>query len=103
MKKVVLITGANSGIGFATVEKLVSEGHTVYGSGRRKEDIEKIEAAGAHAVKMEMTDYRSLEKAVSHIIEKEDKIDVLFNNAGYGLFGSVEETSIEKAKKKKRT
>ena len=98
MKKVVLITGASSGIGFATLKKLVGEGHTVYGSGRKQEDKKKIRAAGGHPVEMEMTDYKTLEKDVQQIIKKEGRIDVLFNNAGYGLYGSVEETDIEKAK-----
>lgn len=98
MKKVILITGASSGIGFATLEQLVSEGHTVYGSGRKPKDLDKIKSAGGHPVHMEMTDYSSLKAAVKKIIKEQNRIDVLFNNAGYGLYGAVEETSIEKAK-----
>ncbi|MEV0946728.1 oxidoreductase [Rhodococcus sp. NPDC049939] len=98
MKKVVIISGASSGIGFATLKKLVSEGHTVYGSGRAEKDAAKIERAGGKPLEMEMTDYSTLEKAVNSVMENENRIDVLFNNAGYGLYGSVEETSIDKAK-----
>jgi len=98
MEKVVIITGASSGIGFATLQQLVSEGHVVYGSGRNKADREKIQQAGGRPLSMEMTDYKSLEKAVRQVVDEEERIDVLFNNAGYGLYGSVEETSIEKAK-----
>lgn len=99
MKKVILITGSSSGIGFATLEKLVGEGHIVYGGGRKAEDLKAIEKAGAHALKMEMTDYKSLDSAVDEVHKQEGRIDVLFNNAGYGLYGSVEETSIEDAKR----
>ncbi|RVW00316.1 oxidoreductase [Rhodococcus xishaensis] len=98
MNKVILISGASSGIGFATLEKLISEGHTVYGSGRAEKDLEKIKNAGGRPLEMEMTDYPTLEKAVDSVIENEGRIDVLFNNAGYGLYGTVEETSIDRAK-----
>lgn len=93
-----MITGASSGIGFATLEKLVAEGHTVYGSARTEEDANKIESAGGKPLEMEMTESSTLEKAVNSVAEDAGRIDVLFNNAGYGLYGSVEETSIDKAK-----
>ena len=98
MNKIVVITGASSGIGFATLQQLVSEGHTVYGAGRRQEDMDKIEVAGGKPLQLEMTDYKSLEKAVKYVHRSEGKIDVLFNNAGYGLYGSVEDTPIDQAK-----
>lgn len=98
MNKVILITGASSGIGFSTLEKLVSEGNKVYGTGRKDEDLKKIKEAGGKPLKMEMTDYKTIENGVKRVIKNEDRIDVLFNNAGYGLYGSVEETSIEDAK-----
>lgn len=98
MKKVVLITGASSGIGLATLKKLASEGHIVYGSARKEKNFHVIEEAGGNPLLMEMTDYNSIEAGVKKVIDEQGKIDVLFNNAGYGLYGSVEETSIDDAK-----
>ncbi len=96
IQKVVLITGASSGIGKATAEKLLEEGYIVYGSARKTEELESIK--GIRALKLDMTDYASLEKAVEKVIHEQNRIDVLFNNAGYGQYGSVEETPIEDAK-----
>lgn len=98
MKKVVLITGASSGIGLATAKKLASEGHVVYGTARKESNFNAIEEVGGKPLVMEMTDYSSIEAGVKKVIDKQGRIDVLFNNAGYGLYGSVEETSIEDAK-----
>lgn len=91
MDKVVLITGASSGMGFATLEQLVSEGHTVYASGRKKEDLQTIEQAGGKPLHIEMTDAETMQAAVDRIMEEQGRIDVVFNNAGYGLYGPVEE------------
>lgn len=98
MKKVILVTGASSGIGFSAVERLVADGHIVYGAARKKSDMKTIEATGATALELEMTDYSSLEKAVARVANKEGRIDVLFNNAGYGLYGAVEDIAIDDAK-----
>ena len=97
MNKVVFITGASSGIGKATAIKLADQGHTVYGSARELDDLKDYK--NINPIVLDMTDYKSLETAVNSIVKREGKIDVLFNNAGYGLYGTVEETSIEDAKK----
>jgi NAD(P)-dependent dehydrogenase (short-subunit alcohol dehydrogenase family) len=98
MSKVILITGASSGIGFATLEQLVSEGHVVYGTARKKEDLDAIKKAGGEPLQVEMTDYKSIQAGVDKVIKNEKRIDVLFNNAGYGLYGAVEDVPIEAAK-----
>lgn len=98
-KQVVLITGASSGIGKATALKLLEEGHIVYGAARRVENMEEIKEAGGFAIKMDITDDVQVKAAVDHIIEKQRKIDVLVNNAGYATYGSVEETTIEDARR----
>lgn len=97
MNKVVFITGASSGIGKATAIKLSGQGHAVYGSVRDMNDLK--DNKDIKPIVLDMTDYKSLENAVNTVIKAEGKIDVLFNNAGYGLYGTVEETSIEDAKK----
>jgi NAD(P)-dependent dehydrogenase (short-subunit alcohol dehydrogenase family) len=97
MNKVIFITGASSGIGKATAIKLTSQGHIVYGSVRDLNDLK--DHKDIKPIVLDMTDYKSLEQAVDRIIKAEGRIDVLFNNAGYGLYGTVEETSINDAKK----
>lgn len=98
MKKIILITGASSGIGLATLEQLVAEGHTVYGTARNEDGLEAINKAGGKGLVMEMTDYNSIEVGVEKVLEEQGRIDVLFNNAGYGLYGTVEEVPLDAAK-----
>lgn len=98
-KRVVLITGASSGIGLETALKLLKKGFTVYGAARRVEKMEPILAAGGNAVFLDFFDENSIRNAVSSIIEKEGRIDVLINNAGFGYGGSIESVPVEKAKK----
>lgn len=96
--KVILITGTSSGMGLEAVKELSADGHTVYGTVRKEADFKVVEAAGGKPLMAEMTDYDSLEAVVNTIIKAEGQIDVLYNNAGYGLYGPVENVSIEAAK-----
>ena len=96
MNKVVFITGASSGIGKATAEKLLNENCIVYGGARNLEKLKSI--VNLKPIEIDMAEYGSLEKAVSKIVKAEGRIDVLFNNAGYGLYGTVEDVPIEEAK-----
>jgi len=96
---VILVTGASSGIGRAIVDRLAREGHTVIGTSRRVSGFPQ-EAAGEGAVPMiplDVTDPASVAAAVSHVYEQYGRIDVLVNNAGFGVAGSVEDTSPEEA------
>ena len=94
-----MVTGASSGIGKATALQLIKEGHTVYGAARRVEKMQDLVDAGGNSLQMDVTVDADMEKGIAHIIEKEGRIDVLINNAGYAIYGSVEETSIDDARR----
>ncbi len=93
MSKVVLITGASSGMGKLTAEFLTQNGYTVYAGTR---DIAAI--SGNSLLKniyIDVTKTETINKAVDFIIKNEGKIDVLVNNAGYGLLSTVEDGTDE--------
>lgn len=99
MAKVVLITGATSGMGQATSILLAQNGYKVY-AGSRGNDKELQEEAKANNVEitsvlLDVQDTQSIKNAVKTVIEKEGKIDVLVNNAGFGLLASLEEGTDE--------
>ena len=96
--KVILITGASAGMGKATAKQLIANGHIVYGAARRVENMQDLVKLGGHAIRLDVTDTKSIDKAVSEIIIAHGKIDVLVNNAGYSVYGSVEHVSDEDAK-----
>ena len=97
-KKVVLITGTASGIGKATAEHLIAQGYIVYGGDIQFEKNKYLDNIGGHSLDMDVTDKEMVQAGVDKIIAEQGQIDVLFNNAGYGLFGTVEEVSIEDAR-----
>lgn len=99
MKKVILITGASSGMGKETAKKLIEKGHVVYAVARRIEQMEDLKSVGGFPIKMDITSEEDVQKVVDTIIQKEGKIDVLWNNAGYGLYGAVEDVPINEARK----
>ena len=99
MNKVVLITGASSGIGKETALSLIKEGHIVYGVARRLEMMQDIIQAGGHSIKMDILKERNIDEVVNQIIKEQKRIDILINNAGYGLWGAVETISIAEAKR----
>lgn len=88
--KTVLITGASAGFGKRVAEKLLDDGYTVYAAARRVDKMKDLEQKGAHVLRMDVTDTESVEAAVSQLIEEQGRIDVLFNNAGYGSYGTIE-------------
>lgn len=97
--KVILITGASSGMGKASALRLIESGYTVYGAARRVDDMADLETKGGYALKMDVMDSDSVKTSVDRIIEEQGRIDVLWNNAGYGLYGPVEEVPLEKARR----
>lgn len=98
-KKVVLITGASSGMGKEAALTLVREGHVVYGAARRVEKMRDLVEAGGHAVALDVTDEAQVREVVARILAEAGGIDVLVNNAGFGLYGAVEDTSLDDARR----
>ncbi len=92
MAEVVLITGASSGMGKQTAKLLANEGYIVYG-GTRDRNLSENDSEGVNTVYLDVTDSYSIKEAVESVMEKEGKIDVLVNNAGYGLVATVEDAT----------
>jgi len=96
--QVVLITGASSGMGKATAELLSASGYKVYGAARRTELMQDLKEAGIRILQMDVTDDIAIQCGIDEIIKKEGRLDILINNAGFGLFGAVEDVPLEEAK-----
>ncbi|MEN8187414.1 MAG: SDR family oxidoreductase [Bacteroidota bacterium] len=90
MNKVVLITGASSGIGKITAEFLTEKGFKVYGTSRSAGP--KQNNLPFELISLDVNNTDSIKKAVQLVIEKEGRLDVLVNNAGMGITGPIEET-----------
>ena len=99
MNKVALITGASSGIGFDTAIELKKKGFIVYGAARRLDRLAKLKESGIKIIALDVTNEESMIKCVNEILDKEGRIDILINNAGYGSFGAIEDVSMEEAKR----
>ena len=97
--KVILITGASSGIGYNTAKALALRGHRVYGAARRVGKVAQLSPFGVKAIPLDVTDEASVAEAVASVLRAEGRIDVLVNNAGYGYFGAISDVSLEEARR----
>ncbi len=104
-QRVVLITGASSGIGQACASYLGQRGYRVYGTSRRVQSqamgastAEPVHSGPFAMIQMDVDDDSSVQRGVDFILEEEGRLDVVVNNAGFGIAGSVEDTSIDEAK-----
>ena len=93
-QKICVITGGTSGIGLCTALEMKAKGYEVFEISRRREG-----AAGINHISADVTDEERISEAVSYIIDKAGRIDVLINNAGFGISGAVEFTETADAKK----
>lgn len=92
--KIVVITGGSSGIGLGAVKALVNSGCKVYELSRRD-----FEYQGVTHIRLDVTDEKAARKVIEEIYDKEGRIDVLINCAGFGISGAVEFTELADAKK----
>jgi NAD(P)-dependent dehydrogenase (short-subunit alcohol dehydrogenase family) len=90
--KVVLITGASTGIGLATVDRIAAEGGRIYAGYRL---AGPAGMGGAVPVRLDVTSETDWAQAIALVLEKEGRLDVLINNAGTRQSGTVEETTLE--------
>jgi len=104
MDKVALVTGSSSGIGYETALALARENYYTFASMRdtRKADqiqeIAKKENLNLEVIELDVDKEESIKLAVKKILEEKNRIDVLVNNAGYGLFGCLEDISMKELK-----
>ena len=101
---VAVVTGSSSGIGFETALTLARNGFYTYATMRNLEksknitEIANTEKLPLQVVQLDVNDDRSVKDAIDKIVAENKRIDLLVNNAGYGLFGSLEDISIEEIK-----
>ena len=105
--RAVLVTGASSGIGKCCAEYLAQQGCRVYGTSRRIESTNSERQPPNtnlfQMIQMDVTDEASVKNGIASIIARESRIDVVVNNAGFAIIGSLEDTTIEEAKSQLET
>lgn len=98
--RVVLVTGASSGIGRVCAEYLATRGFRVYGTSRQAGwPAADTPLQSLTMIPMDVTSERSVTQAVEWLLAREGRIDIVLNNAGFGIAGAVEDCSIEEAQR----
>lgn len=104
MENVAVVTGSSSGIGLETVLALAKEGYYTYATMRDTTKSDKIKEIGKKdnlkisVLELDVDDKDSIKSAIKKILDEKQRIDVLVNNAGWGLWGCVEDVSIDEFK-----
>ena len=86
-------------MGKITAKTLIAEGHIVYGAARRVANMQDFVKSGGYAIGMDITDEAQVQSAVDRILSEQGHIDVLVNNAGYAVYGAVEQVSFDDARR----
>ena len=92
---VVLITGCSSGIGRELVRQLGERGHRVAATARKPETLRDLQETGVTVHQLDVTDEESIQAAVAGVMDAHGRIDILINNAGFGLIGPTAELPME--------
>ena len=109
MEKVAIVTGTSSGIGFETSLALAREGYFTYATMRdttksnKIKEIAQKENLKINVLELDVDDEKSVKTAIAHILDQKQGIDVLVNNAGWGLWGCVEDVSVDEFKEQFET
>lgn len=104
--KVWLITGVSGGFGRSIAEEVARSGDIVFGTLRKTaqiEDFNKLVSGNTFGLDLDVNDHHRIPLIVTHILDQFGRIDYLVNNAGYGLFGAVEELTMEEARQQMET
>ncbi|MFC3903450.1 Short-chain dehydrogenase [Acinetobacter marinus] len=96
--QVVLITGGSSGMGKAFTQALLQQGAIVYAVARRLEAMNELKNLGARTLKMDISKSEDIHQVVKQINRETQGVDILINCAGFGLYGAMEDTSIDDAR-----
>lgn len=97
-QKTVIITGASSGMGFAAAKLFSKRGWRVFAGARRVDRMKELTNLGVEIFFLDLSKDESIENFFRQVLQKTDEINVLINNAGYGEYGSLEDTSIKQAR-----
>jgi len=109
MEKVAVVTGTSSGIGFETSLALAREGYFTYATMRdttksnKIKEIAQKENLKINVLELDVDDEKSVKSAIAQILDQKQRIDVLVNNAGWGLWGCVEDVSVDEFKEQFET
>ncbi|MFA7083886.1 MAG: SDR family NAD(P)-dependent oxidoreductase [Arcobacteraceae bacterium] len=90
----ILITGCSSGIGLEAAKLLKQKGHKVFATARKQADVTSLEVLGFESFLLDVTLYDTVQTTLKSIIDKYHTLDVVFNNAGFGQPGAVEDLSV---------
>ena len=94
--KSVLISGCSSGIGYCVAKNLHQRGYRVFATARQSQDVRRLQQQGLNSLLLDLNDSNSIQACVNAVLAQTNgRIDVLFNNAGYGQPGAVEDLSRE--------
>lgn len=97
-KKTALVTGASSGMGKAIARRLIQDGYQVYAAARHVEKMTDLVSLGAQSLRMDISVDEEMVSGVATILAQTGGVDVLVNNAGFGLYGPVEEIGLDEAR-----
>ncbi|MET9394899.1 oxidoreductase [Streptomyces sp. NPDC006624] len=93
-----LVTGASSGMGKETARKLLERGYAVYAVARRVDRMADLERQGAVTLSMDITKDEDIVAVVDRVTAERGGVDVLVNNAGFGVYGAIEDTAVDDAR-----
>ena len=104
MEKIAVVTGTSSGIGFETALALARDGYYTYATmrntakGDKLKELSSKESLKIDVLELDVDNENSAKTAIKHILDQKQRIDVLVNNAGWALWGCVEDVSVDEFK-----